>query len=58
MTAASQRYLSSRLITIQRDLRSGAIQTDESKFGFRLKAISNDLEQKQPRVSGLRVGCH
>lgn len=41
-----RRYLSARLITIQRDLRSGAIQTDESKFGFRLKAISDDLEQK------------
>jgi hypothetical protein len=44
---ALRRYLSSRLITIQRDLRSGAIQTDESKFGFRLKAVANDLEQKQ-----------
>lgn len=41
-----RRYLSSRLITIQRDVRSGAIQTDESRFGFRLKAIRNDLEQK------------
>lgn len=43
---ALRRYLSSRLITIQRDLRSGAIQTEESKFGFRLKAILSDLEQK------------
>lgn len=43
---ALRRYLSSRLITIQRDVRSGAIQTDESKFGFRLKAIRSDLEQK------------
>lgn len=41
-----RRYLSSRLITIQRDLQSGAIQTDATKFGFRLKAIANDLEQK------------
>ncbi|OGR04513.1 MAG: ATPase [Deltaproteobacteria bacterium RIFOXYA12_FULL_61_11] len=41
-----RRYLSSRFITIQRDLRSGAIQTDESKFGFRLKAMNDDLEQK------------
>lgn len=41
-----RRYLSSRLITIHRDLRSGAIQTDEGKFGFRLKAIGSDLEQK------------
>ncbi len=42
-----RRYLSSRLILIQRDLQSGAIQTDETKFGFRLKAISADLQQRQ-----------
>ena len=39
-----RRYLSSRLISVQRDLRSGAIQTDESKFGFRLRAIEVDFE--------------
>ncbi len=43
---ALRRYLSSRLITIQRDLRSGAIQTDETKFGFRLKAMDSDIEEK------------
>lgn len=43
---ALRKYLSSRLISIQRDLRTGVIQTDESKFGFRLKAIGNDLEPK------------
>lgn len=42
-----RRYLSSTLITLQRDLRSGTIKTDETKFGFRLKAIRNDLEYKQ-----------
>ena len=41
-----RRYLSSRLISIQRDVQSGAIQTDESKFGFRLKAIGADLQPK------------
>ena len=44
---ALRRYLSSTLITIQRDLRSGAIKTEESKFGFRLKAIADDLANKQ-----------
>ena len=44
---ALRRYLSSRLISIRRDLRSGAIQTDESKFGFRLKAMADDLGQKR-----------
>ena len=44
---ALRRYLSSRLIMIQRDLRAGTTQTDETKFGFRLKAISADLQQRQ-----------
>lgn len=43
---ALRRYLSSRLISIRRDLRSGDIQTDESKFGFRLRAIATDLQCK------------
>lgn len=50
-----RRYLSSRYITIQRDLRSGAIQTDETKFGFRLKAISDDLEQKQQEFPSVGI---
>lgn len=41
-----RRYLSSRLISIRSDFRSGAIQMDENKFGFRLKAIASDLEIK------------
>jgi len=43
---ALRRYLSSRLISVQRDLRSGAFQTDGSKFGFRLRAMVSDLEAK------------
>ena len=43
---ALRRYLSSRLIAIQGALRSGEIQTDESKFGFRLHAIAQDLAIK------------
>ena len=41
-----RRYISSRLISFRRDLRSGEIQKDESKFGFRLKAIAADLQEK------------
>ncbi|MDI6638070.1 MAG: DUF87 domain-containing protein [Bacillota bacterium] len=41
-----RKYLSSRLISIRRDLRSGAIQTDASKFGFLLRAICDDLKAK------------
>ncbi len=43
---ALRRYLSSRLISIRRDFQSGDIQTDESKFGFRLKAIATDIQSK------------
>ena len=42
-----RRYLSSTLITVQRDIRSGAIKTDATKFGFYLKAIKDDLDQKK-----------
>lgn len=41
-----RRYLTSNLITLRRDLNCGAIKTDESRFGFRLKAIKDDLESK------------
>jgi len=47
-----RRYLSSTLISIQRDLRAGSIKTDETKFGFRLKAIRADLEQKKSIFTG------
>ena len=41
-----RRYLSSNLISIKRDLNIGNIKTEETKFGFRLKAIKEDLESK------------
>lgn len=41
-----RRYVSSNLISIRRDLNNGTIKTEESKFGFRLKAIQADLESK------------
>ena len=43
---ALRKYLSSNLIFIQRDLRSGAIREEETKFGFRLKSIEDDLNAK------------
>jgi uncharacterized protein len=42
-----RRFLSSTLISIQKDLKSQAIKTDATKFGFRLKAIYKDLTDKQ-----------
>lgn len=42
-----RRYLSSNMISIRKDLRSGAIKTNESQFGFRLKAIRDDLDVKK-----------
>lgn len=52
---ALRRYLSSRLISIRRDLRSGDIQTDESRFGFRLKAIAMDLQGKIARYGNNKL---
>lgn len=52
---ALRRYLSSTLITIQRDLRAGAIKTDESKFGFRLKAIRDDLTVRSDSFPGYQL---
>lgn len=52
---ALRRYLSSRLISIRRDLRSGDIQTDESKFGFRLKAIATDIQGKMAVHGGNKL---
>lgn len=46
-----RRFLSSTMISIQKDLRAGAIKTEETKFGFRLKAIYQDLEDKQVAFS-------
>ncbi len=43
---ALRRYVSSTLITIQRDLRSGAIKTDATRVGFKLKAVYHDIESK------------
>ena len=48
---AFRRYLSSNLISIKRDLQSGAIRTEETKFGFRLKAITADLDTKSADFS-------
>ncbi|MDP8285614.1 MAG: ATP-binding protein [Candidatus Electryonea clarkiae] len=42
-----RRYLSSNMISIRKDLRSGAIKTNESQFGFRLKAIREDLDVRK-----------
>ena len=48
---ALRRFLTSCLISVQRDLYSGALRTDESKVGFRLKAIADDLDAKIPEYS-------
>lgn len=42
-----RRYLSSTMISIRKDLRSGVIKTEETKFGYRLKATKEDLETKK-----------
>lgn len=44
---ALRRFLSSALISISKDLKTGAIKNEETRFGFRLKAIEADLELKK-----------
>jgi len=40
------------LISIRNDLRAGTLKTDETKFGYRLKAIQEDLEAKKGAFPG------
>ena len=51
-TLGLRRYLSSRLITVQRDLRSGAIASECTRFGFQLKAMASDLRIKLDEFPG------
>jgi hypothetical protein len=50
-----RRYLSSNMISIRKDLRAGAIKTDESKVGFRLKAIRDDLDIKKTTFTAYNI---
>lgn len=50
-----RRYLSSNMISIRKDLRSGAIKTNESQFGFRLKAIREDLDVKKATFTAYNI---
>ena len=50
-----RRYLSSRLISIRGSLRTGEIQENETKFGFRLKAIADDLKVKAVGLPGFGI---
>ena len=50
---ALRRYLLSRLNSIQNDVHSGAIQDDHAtKFGFKLKAIGDDIESRHRDLPG------
>lgn len=50
-----RRYLSSNMISIRKDLRSGTIKTNESQFGFRLKAIRDDLDVKKATFTAYNI---
>ncbi len=56
-TLALRRYLSSCLIGILRDLRSGAIKTEEGKVGARLKAMAADIEAKIADYPAVRLAA-
>ena len=51
-----RRRLASYLTILQGSLHSGAIKTDESKFGFRLKAILEDLEEHRVDYPDVDLG--
>lgn len=53
---ACRRYLSSRRIALRRDLHSGAIQTDATKFGRLLEAIAEDLKEKKVAFPNAHLG--
>lgn len=54
---ALRRYLSSTLISVQRDLRAGTIRTDSTPFGFRLRATADDLVRRQSDASGVDLSA-
>ncbi len=50
-----RRYLSSKLILIRNALLSEEYQFDESKFGFRLKAIADELDSRAAHSPTLKL---
>lgn len=48
-----RRYVAFTVTSIQKDVRAGAIKTEETKFGYRLKAIYDDIEQRKGLVTGV-----
>jgi hypothetical protein len=50
-----RRYISSKVISTRRDIKSGTIQSDETKFGFRLKAMNEDLLSRAEGLPDLKA---
>ena len=48
-----RRYLSSTMISIQKDITAGSIKTDATKFGFCLKAICEDIKSKKSQFEDI-----
>lgn len=48
---ALRKYLTYRLASIQMSLQKGDIQDDSTKFGYQLKTIKEDLEEKLAELS-------
>lgn len=46
-----RRYVAFTLTSISKDVRAGAIKTEETKFGHRLKAIYDDIERRKTLVT-------
>lgn len=50
-----RRYLSSKLISIRKSLASDEYQSEESRFGFRLKAIADELDSRAAYAPTLKL---
>jgi hypothetical protein len=48
-----RRYIAYTMTSIQKDLRAGTIKTEETKFGYRLKAVYEDIEQRKTLAAGV-----
>lgn len=49
-----RRYLSSKVISIRKELRNGALTSEETRFGFRIKAIQSDLRISFEKIPTLK----
>jgi uncharacterized protein len=50
-----RRYLSSTLISIRKDIQTSAIKDEATKFGYKIKAVKEDLDVKKSEFPGHKL---